>query len=181
MNPKQTSDFILGIAGNLVASLIIALANIFFGRFAPNTPREFLDVASLVFPFVFIFMFLYKDKIGKIRFNPRLKFLHIRKSLTHAPLTKQVKQFFQSFINGVKEFVSQLLESGRQTKNWANYLERAIKPSVIIVTVITVFLIVSFGVSIRWLYEQRTITTTPSVYSSYQHIYDFLAPQNDTP
>ncbi len=181
MNKKQTSDFVVGIAGNLVASLIIMLANILFGRFVPNAPQEVLDIASYVLPLVFIFMFLYKDKIGKIQFNPRLWLSRIRKLITQAPQTEQVKQFFQSFIDGIRQFVSQLLKIGHQTKNWVNYLERAIKPSVIIVTVITVFFVIGFGVSIRWLFERKITTAAPPVYSSYQQIYDFLAPQNDTP
>jgi|GEM_PF-5944892 len=181
MNKKQTSDFVLGIAGNLVASLVIMLANILFGRFVPNAPREVLDVASLVLPLLFFFMFLYKDRIGKIQFNPRLWISRIRKLITQAQQTEQVKQFFQSFIDSVCRFVSQLLDIGHQTKNWVNYLERAIKPSVIIVTIITVFLIIGCGVSIRWLFERKITTAAPPIYNSYQQIYDFLAPQNDTP
>lgn len=123
MNDKQSSEFILGIANNLFASLIIMVANILIGRFIPNSPREFLDIASLLLPLTAIFMFLYRNKIKKIR----------------------------------------------------------IKPSAIIVMAITAFLIISFGVSIRWLYEQRTERTILPVYSSYQQIYDFLAPQNTSP
>ena len=176
MNKKQTSDFVWGIVGNIVASLLIALANILVGRFIPNAPREVLDVSSLVLPLLIIFMFLYRDRIGKIRIEPRSWFLKIRKSLTQAPQMEQVKYVFQSFFSGVRQFVLQLSEISHQTKKWANYLEKAIKPSVIIVTLITVFLIVGFGVSIRWLFEQRTITTVPPVYSSYRQIYDLLAP-----
>lgn len=56
-----------------------------------------------------------------------------------------------------------------------------IKPSITIVILITTFVIVSAGVSVRWYYEQRIERTILPVYSSYQQIYDFLAPQNDTP
>lgn len=181
MNEGQSSDFVLGIAGNLVASLIIALANIFIGRFIPNSPREILDVASLVLPLIVIFVFLYRKRIKKIRIEPRLWFSRIRESITKTPQVGQVKQFFSDLINGVRQFITQLSKIKLPSKNWINYLEKAIKPSVIIVTIITVFMIVGFGVSIRWLYEQRTVRTIPPVYSSYQQIYDFLAPQNDTP
>jgi hypothetical protein len=176
MNEKQSSDFVLGIAGNLVASLIIALANILIGRFAPNFSHEVLDVASLVLPLVLIFMFLYRGKIKQIRIEPRLWILRIRESITKTPQAGQIKQLFYGVVGCIRQFITQLSEIKLQSKNWINYLEKAIKPSVIIVTVITVFLIIGFGVSIRMLYEQRTITTAPSVYSSYQQIYDFLAP-----
>ena len=191
MNERQSSDFVLGIAGNLVASLIIALANILIGRFIPNSPREFLDVASLVLPLIIIFAFLNRKRIKKIRIEPRLWFLRIRESITKTPQVGQIKQFFHDLISGGRQFITQLsrirlpsIELPRinlPSKNWVNYLEKAIKPSVIIVTAITIFMIIGFGVSIRWLYEQRTVRTIPPVYSSYQQIYDFLAPQNDTP
>lgn len=181
MNEKQPSDFALGIAGNLVASLIIALANILIGRFIPNSPREVLDVASLVLPLIIIFVFLYRNKIKKIRIEPRLWFLRIRESIIKTPQAGQIRQFFYGLVSSVRQFITQISRIKLQSKNWINYLEKAIKPSVIIVTVITVFLIVSFGVSVRWLYEQRTVRTIPPVYSSYQQIYDFLAPQNNTP
>ncbi len=171
----------MGIAGNLVASLIIALANILFARFAPNVSREFLDVASLVLPLVLIFIFLYRDELRKIQFNPPAWRLRIRKSITQAPQIEQVRQFLQSLAKRVRQFVLQLFEMGRQTKGWLDYLERTIKPSIIIVTIITVFLIVSFGISIRWLFERRITTAVSPVYSSYQQIYDFLSPQYDTP
>lgn len=186
MNEGQSSDFVLGIAGNLVAGLIIALANILIGRFIPNFPREILDVASLVLPLIVIFVFLYRKRIKKIQIEPRLWFLRIRESITKTPQVGQVKQFFYDLISGVRHFITQLsrIKLPRvklPSKNWINYLEKAIKPSVIIVTVVTVFLIIGFGVSVRWLFEQRVKTAVPPVYSSYQQIYDFLAPKNDTP
>ncbi|MFN8381695.1 MAG: hypothetical protein U0V02_07135 [Anaerolineales bacterium] len=181
MNDKQPSDFILGIAGNLVASLIIALVNILIGRFIPNSPRELLDIASLVIPLIVIFVFLYRNKITKIRIEPKTWFLQIQRLITQTPQAGQVRHFFYDLVNGVRQSVIQLTKLMLQSKNWVRYLEKAIKPSAIIVTAISVFLIVSFGVSIRWLYEQRTERTILPVYSSYQQIYDFLAPQNDTP
>jgi len=176
MNEKQTSGFVWGITGNIVVSLLIALANILVGRFIPNSPREVLDVSSLVLPLLIIFLFLYRDKIRKVRVEPRLWFSQMRKLLTQAQLMEQNREFFSRFIGSVRQFVMQLFEINYQTKNLANYLDKAIKPSIIIVTVITVFLIVGFGVSIRWFFEQRTITTIPSIYNSYLQIYDFLAP-----
>jgi hypothetical protein len=181
MNKNQTSDFALGIIGNLLASVIIAVANILFGRFIPNAPRDVLDVGSSVLPVVIIILFLYRDKIRKIRIEPRLWLLRLRKTITQTPLAVQIKQFFYSVANGIRQFLLRLSEMRLQTKNWKIYLEKAIKPSVIIVTVITVFLIVSFGVSIRWLFERRIETASQPVYSSYQQIYDFLAPQSNTP
>ena len=181
MNDKQSSDFALGIAGNLVASLIIALANILIGRFIPKSPREILDVASLVLPLIVIFVFLYRNKIKKIRIEPRLWFLRIRESVTKTPQAGKIRYFFNNLLSGLRQLITQLSRIKLPSKNWKNYLDKAIKPSVVIVTVITVFLIVGFGVSIRWIYEQRTVRTIPPVYSSYQQIYDFLAPQNDTP
>lgn len=176
MKNKQSSDFVWGIIGNILASLLIAIANIFAGRFMPNAPREVLDVASLLLPLSFIFIFLYQDRIKKIRIEPRLWLLQIRKLLIQAPQTKQIGQFAHRFINGVRQSILRLFEIGHQTKNLANHFEKAIEPSVVIVTLITVFLIVGFGVSVRWLFEQRTITTISPVYDSYRQIYDFLAP-----
>lgn len=181
MNEERPSDFVLGIASNLVASLIIALANILIGRFIPNFPGEFLDVASLVLPLILIFLFLYRNKIKKIRIEPRLWFLRIRESITKTPQVREIGQLFYDLINGIRQLVGQISRIKLQSKDWVNYLEKSIKPSVIIVTAVTVFLIVGFGVSIRWLYEQRIVKTIPPIYSSYQQIYDFLAPQNNTP
>ena len=118
MSKKKTLDFIWGIVGSLVASLMIAIANILFGRFSPNFPREILDVFSIILPLLIILIYLYREKIKKV---------HIR-------------------------------------------------PSIIIVTIVTMFLIVGFGVSIRWLFEQRTAITMPYVVNSYRQIYDILAP-----
>jgi len=181
MSEKQSSDFVLGIVGNLVASLIIALANILIGRFIPKSPREILDIASLILPLIIVFMFLYRNRIKKMRIELRLWILRIRESITKTPQTGQIRHFSNDLISGLRQLVLRLSRIKLQSKNWKNYLEKAIKPSIIIVTVITVFLIIGFGVSIRWIYEQRTVRTIPPVYSSYQQIYDFLAPQNDTP
>ena len=177
MNMKQTSGFIWGIVGNIVASLFIALANILIGRFIPNAPQKVIDVSSLVLPLLIIFMFLYRDRIGKIRIAPCSWFLKIRELLTQAPQMEQIRQLFRGSISSVYKFVLQLFKTDHKTKNWTNYLEKAIKPSVIIVTLVTVFLIVGFGVSIRWLFEQRIVTTIPSLNSSYRQVYDFLAPK----
>lgn len=181
MNKKHTSDFVWGIIGNIVASLLIALANILVGRFVPNAPREVLDVSSSILPLLIIFVFLYRGKIRRIRMKqihiePSVWLLPIRRLLTQVPQKEQIKQFFHRLIGRMHQFALHLSEISRQTKNWATYFEKAIKPSVIIVTVVTVFLIVGFGVSIRWLFEQRTISTLPPVYSSYRQIYDLLAP-----
>lgn len=181
MNEKQSSDFVLGIAGNIVAGLMNALANIFIGAFASNIPHEVVDIASLVFQLVILFMFLYRGKIKQIRIKPRLWFLRLRKAFTQTPQSTQIKQFFYTLASGIRQFLLQLSEIRLQTQNWKNYLEKAIKPSVVIVTVITVFLIVGFGVSIRWLFERRIEKAVQPVYGSYQQIYDFLAPQSDTP
>jgi hypothetical protein len=176
MSKRNTTDFIFGIAGNLVASLLVAIANILFGRFAPNAPREVLDIASLILPLTAILLLLFKNKIKKMIVELCLWITKIRKSTAQTLHPGFVKKLFINIFDGINQFIKQFFNMDRQMKKRQNLFEMAIKPSIIIVTMITVFVVVGFGVSIRWLYEQRTITTIPAVYSTYRQVYDLLTP-----
>jgi len=121
MNTQKTTEFAWGILGNILASLLIALANILIGRFLPNAPSEVIDIMSLVLPILFVILFLTRGHLRKIRLNARMI-------------------------------------------------------SVGVVTLVTVLLIVGFGIATRWLFEQRIETAVPPIYDIYRRIYDVTSP-----
>jgi hypothetical protein len=176
MNKKQSSAFVWGIAGNIVASFLIALANILIGRFIPNAPREVLDVSSIILPLLFIILFLYRDKIRKVRIKPRFCLSQIRKLITQMPQWEEIAENFRRIFNNFRQIGLRFFEISHQTVKLADYFEKAKIPSAILITLVTVVIVVGFGVSIRWLFEQRTITTIPPITSSYHLIYEILAP-----
>ena len=48
--------------------------------------------------------------------------------------------------------------------------------SVGVVALVTVLLIVGFGIATRWLFEQRIETAVPPIYDIYRRIYDVTSP-----
>jgi len=118
MDTQKTTEFVWGILVNILASLLIALANILIGKFLPNAPREVIDILSLALPILFIVPFLSRGRLRKMRLSP----------------------------------------------------------SVVVVTLVTVLLIVGFGVSIRWLFEGRIETAVLPIYDVYRRIYNVPSP-----
>lgn len=120
-NTQKTTEFAWGILGNILASLLIALANILIGRFLPNAPSEVIDIISLVLPILFITLFLTRGHLRKIRLNARMI-------------------------------------------------------SIGVVALVTILLIIGFGIAIRWLFEQRIETAVHPIYDVYRRIYDVTSP-----